>query len=75
MKDPTTLTIETGLAQQFHKKGGPVAKEHVGIDLHRRRSVIDRMDEAGDKAAPDLCFGNCHPVRRIQERVPGGIPR
>jgi hypothetical protein len=26
-----------------------VGKEHVGIELHRRRSVIYRMDEAGEK--------------------------
>jgi len=26
-----------------------MGKEYVGIDLHRRRSVIYRMDEAGDK--------------------------
>ena len=26
-----------------------MAKEYVGIDLHRRRSVIYRMDQAGDK--------------------------
>ena len=26
-----------------------MAQEYVGIDLHRRRSVIYRMDQAGDK--------------------------
>jgi transposase len=26
-----------------------MGKEYVGIDLHRRRSVIYRMDEAGEK--------------------------
>ena len=26
-----------------------MGKEYVGIDLHRRRSVIYRMDQAGDK--------------------------
>ena len=27
-----------------------MAKEYVGIDLHRRRSVIYRMDEAGERS-------------------------
>ena len=26
-----------------------MGKEYVGIDLHRRRSLIYRMDQAGDK--------------------------
>jgi hypothetical protein len=26
-----------------------MGKEYVGIDLHRRRSVIYRMDEAGER--------------------------
>ena len=32
------------------RKGGPVVeRQYVGIDLHRRRSVIVRMDEDGEK--------------------------
>ena len=30
-----------------------MATQYVGIDLHRRRSVIVRMTEAGAKAGPD----------------------
>ena len=32
------------------RKGGPVVeRQYVGIDLHRRRSVIVRMSEEGEK--------------------------
>ena len=32
-----------------HERGRPaVSREYVGIDLHRRRSVIVRMDEVGE---------------------------
>ncbi len=34
------------------RKGGPVVeRQYVGIDLHRRRSVIVRMEEDGEKLA------------------------
>jgi hypothetical protein len=31
------------------RKGGPMQRQYVGIDLHRRRSVIVRMDGDGEK--------------------------
>lgn len=31
------------------RRGGPVEQQYVGIDLHRRRSVIVRMDHDGEK--------------------------
>ena len=40
-------------------------REYVGIDLHRRRSVIYRMDQAGDKI--DRCgsiTNQCGSLRR-----------
>jgi hypothetical protein len=42
-----------------------VGKEYVGIDLHRRRSVIYRMDEAGEKI--DCVRINNDPVWFAQE--------
>jgi transposase len=36
-----------GVLIQFEKEA-PVGRQYVGIDLHRRRSVIVRMDEAGE---------------------------
>ena len=41
--------VETGgHPTKPHDNGGPNA-QYVGIDLHRRQSVIYRMDHAGDK--------------------------
>jgi transposase len=39
------------VAKPRHRKGGPKVskKEYVGIDLHRRRSVIVRVNEQGEK--------------------------
>ncbi len=42
-----------------------MGKEYVGIDLHRRRSVIYRMDEAGEKI--DCVRINNDPVWFAQE--------
>ncbi len=42
-----------------------MGKEYVGIDLHRRRSVIYRMDEAGEKI--DCVRINNDPVWLAQE--------
>ncbi|MGO8871162.1 MAG: IS110 family transposase [Acidimicrobiales bacterium] len=42
-----------------------MGKEYVGIDLHRRRSVLYRMDEAGEKS--DCVRINNDPVWSAQE--------
>ena len=44
-----TLAVST----PRHRKRGPNVskKEYVGIDLHRRRSVIVRVDEQGEKVS------------------------
>ena len=43
-----------------------MAQEYVGIDLHRRRSVIYRMDEAGreDRLASGSTTNPCALPRR-----------
>jgi hypothetical protein len=38
-----------GRSTKTSRRGGPVERQYVGMDLHRRRSVIVRMDEAGEK--------------------------
>jgi transposase len=38
-----------GCCTKTSRPGGPVERQYVGIDLHRRRSVIVRMDEAGER--------------------------
>jgi hypothetical protein len=38
-----------GLHSSSTRREAPMGKEYVGIDLHRRRSVIYRMDEAGER--------------------------
>jgi hypothetical protein len=38
-----------GRCTKTSRRGGPVERQYVGIDLHRRRSVIVRMDEAGER--------------------------
>ena len=42
-----------------------MGKEYVGIDLHRRRSVIYRMDEAGERI--DCVRINNDPIWFAQE--------
>jgi hypothetical protein len=42
--------IETGVVTEtLTTRDAAVAQEYVGIDLHRRSSVIYRMDQAGKK--------------------------
>jgi hypothetical protein len=38
-----------GRCTKTSRRGGPVERQYVGIDLHRRRSVIACMDEAGER--------------------------
>jgi|Tabmets5t2r1_1033131.scaffolds.fasta_scaffold350634_2 hypothetical protein len=38
-----------GRCTKSSRRGGPVERQYVGIDLHRRRSAIVRMDEAGER--------------------------
>src|ERR687891_422609 len=43
-------TITRGRSTKTSRRGGPLMeRQYVGIDLHRRRSVIVRVDEAGER--------------------------
>src|ERR671910_930843 len=42
-------TNTRGRSTKTSRRGGPMERQYVGIDLHRRRSVIVRMDESGEK--------------------------
>ena len=50
-------------------------KEYVGIDLHRRRSVIYRMDQAGEKIDSVRVDNDPSPLRQSGECRPGGQRR
>ena len=64
-----------GSARSSTRREAPMGKEYVGIDLHRRRSVIYRMDEAGEKI--DCVRIDNDPVWFAQEveHGPQGQPR
>src|SRR5918994_1433431 len=42
-------TNTRGRSTKTSRRGGPMERQYVGIDLHRRRSVIVRMDESGER--------------------------
>ena len=44
----SVATLELGKATPTRRKKVPVEREYVGIDLHRRRSVIVRKNAAGE---------------------------
>ena len=44
-------TLGLGRAAPSRRKKVPVTKEYVGIDLHRRRSVVVRMTAEGEKVS------------------------
>ena len=61
-------------------------QQYVGIDLHRRRSVIVRMDDAGevrgvsrienDPVALSMAVAEAGPATRLRRaRRPGGVDR
>src|SRR5919202_7011299 len=43
-----TRVPDTRAVHTSHDEGGPMGEQYVGIDLHRRRSVIARMTGAGE---------------------------
>src|ERR1700738_3863468 len=45
---PSVKTLELAKATPRRRKKVPVQREYVGIDLHRRRSVIIRKNAAGE---------------------------
>src|SRR5579871_2352308 len=45
---PSVATLELGKAVPSRRKKAPVEREYVGIDLHRRRSVIVRKNADGE---------------------------
>jgi hypothetical protein len=45
---PSVETLELGKATPRRRKKVPVNREYVGIDLHRRRSVIIRKNADGE---------------------------
>src|SRR5947209_6880523 len=47
-RGPSGETLELGKAVPVRRKKVPVTREYVGIDLHRRRSVIVRKTAAGE---------------------------
>jgi hypothetical protein len=60
----STLSTETGLHSRFTRREASAGKEYVGIDLHRRRSAIYRIDEAGKKVD---CVRINNPVWFVEE--------
>src|SRR3954467_3572475 len=50
-RGPSIGTLELGKATPSRRKVVPVEREYVGIDLHRRRSVIVRKNAAGELIA------------------------
>ena len=52
-----------------------MAQEYVGINLHRRRSVIHRMDQTGDKIDSVRVDNGPIAVRQGGQRRSGGQPR
>jgi hypothetical protein len=41
---------DSGLPQQTSRRGGgPYGREYVGIDFHRRRSVVVRLSASGER--------------------------
>ena len=50
-RGPSAGTLELGKAVPVRRKKVPVSREYVGIDLHRRRSVIVRKNAAGELIA------------------------
>src|SRR5947199_4247693 len=47
-RGPSGETLELAKATPTRRKKVPVTREYVGIDLHRRRSVIVRKNAAGE---------------------------
>ena len=45
---PSVATLELDKATPSRRKKVPVEREYVGIDLHRRRSVIVRKNSDGE---------------------------
>src|SRR4029450_4586905 len=43
-----TRVLDTRAVHTSHDEGGPMGEQYVGIDLHRRRSVIVRMTGEGE---------------------------
>src|SRR5438309_9146224 len=50
-RGPSVGTLELAKATPTRRKVVPVEREYVGIDLHRRRSVIVRKNAAGEVIA------------------------
>src|SRR5438874_7217555 len=50
-RGPSVETLELAKATPSRRKKAPVEREYVGIDLHRRRSVIVRKNAAGELIA------------------------
>ena len=48
---PGVPTLGLARATRSRRKKAPVAQEYVGIDLHRRRSVVVRMTAEGEKVS------------------------
>src|SRR5207248_11334274 len=44
----SSRTLELATAAPARRKKVPVTREYVGIDLHRRRSVVIRKNAAGE---------------------------
>src|SRR5436190_18815404 len=50
-RGPSVGTLELAKATPVRRKKVPVNREYVGIDLHRRRSVIVRKNASGELIA------------------------
>ena len=61
----SVATLEVSQPAQPRRRGTPVERQYVGIDLHGRRSVIVRRDAAGVT----------HSTVRLDNRDIGGILR
>ena len=67
--DPSVFTL--GASHSSTTREAPVKRQYVGIDLHRRRSVIYRMDAAGKKLD---CVGIDNDPLRLAEEVAKASP-